>query len=90
MTANKPGPEQRRAQPQPQPQTVQTPRTSPPRTAGDENAEPRYFEGSVTKIGRDGNEVLSDHLLPGEKLRREVTDRYTAIRDDKRTDADQE
>lgn len=38
----------------------------------------RFFEGSITKIDKDGNEVLSDHVGPGETLRREVTDRYGA------------
>ncbi len=39
-------------------------------------AEVQFFDGSITKIDRDGNEVISDHLLPGEKLRREDDDRY--------------
>ncbi len=57
-----------------------------PRAAADDHAddhaddEPQFFEGSITKIDRDGNEVLSDYLLPGETLRRETTDRYTAVR----------
>jgi hypothetical protein len=40
--------------------------------------EPKYFEGTVTKIDKDGNEVMSDHLEEGDRLRRETTDRYKA------------
>ncbi len=39
-----------------------------------------YFEGTIVKVDADGNDVLSDHLMPGETLRRETTDRYTAVR----------
>lgn len=51
---------------------------------------PVFFEGTITKIDKDGNEVLSDHILPGEKLRRDVTEVYnTTPRDaDKDEDAD--
>jgi hypothetical protein len=38
------------------------------------------FEGTIVKVDADGNDVLSDHLMPGETLRREHTDRYTAVR----------
>ncbi len=40
----------------------------------------KYFDGTVIKVDRDGNEVLSDHLEAGERLRRETTDRYSAVR----------
>lgn len=40
----------------------------------------RRFDGSVVKVLSDGTEVLSDHILPGEKLRSEVTDRYAAVK----------
>lgn len=40
--------------------------------------EPKYFEGTITKIDKDGNEVMSDHLEEGDRLRRETTDRYKA------------
>lgn len=40
--------------------------------------ETKYFEGTITKIDKDGNTVMSDHLDEGERLRREVTDRYKA------------
>ncbi len=32
----------------------------------------KFFDGTVAKIDKFGNEVLSDHLAPGEKLRRET------------------
>lgn len=32
----------------------------------------QFFEGSVAKIDRDGNEVMSDHLAPGERLARDM------------------
>lgn len=38
----------------------------------------KYFEGSVTKIDKEGRTVMSDHLSEGERLRRETTDRYKA------------
>lgn len=38
----------------------------------------RYFEGSVTKIDKEGRTVMSDHLEEGDRLRRETTDRYKA------------
>ena len=41
-----------------------------------DKGETQFFDGSITKITEDGREVMSDHLLPGEKLRRETTDRY--------------
>ncbi len=44
----------------------------------------QFFEGSVAKINRDGQEVISDHLAPGETLRRETTDTYTYREGDKR------
>jgi hypothetical protein len=39
----------------------------------------QYFDGSVVKILADGSEAVSDHLAPGEKLRRdtEAEKRYT-------------
>jgi hypothetical protein len=36
-----------------------------------------FFEGTVAKIDKDGNEVLSDHLDPGETLRADLTEAYT-------------
>ncbi len=38
----------------------------------------KWFDGTITKIDKDGNTVLSDHLAPGEQLRRETTDRFQA------------
>jgi hypothetical protein len=32
----------------------------------------QHFGGSVAKINRDGDEVLSDHLAPGERLKSDV------------------
>ncbi len=48
-----------------------------------EDAEPhkgdtKYFEGSVTKIDKEGRTVMSDHLEEGDRLRRETTQRYKA------------
>ncbi len=40
--------------------------------------ETKYFEGSVTKIDKEGRTVMSDHLEEGDRLRRETTDRYKA------------
>lgn len=41
------------------------------------DAEIQFFDGSVVKIDKDGNEVFSDHLAPGEELRRPSAERYT-------------
>lgn len=38
----------------------------------------KYFEGSITKVNKDGATVMSDHLAEGERLRRETTDRFKA------------
>ncbi len=38
--------------------------------AGD--TEIKFFDGTVVKVNQDGDTVMSDHLLPGERLRREV------------------
>ncbi len=38
----------------------------------------KYFEGSVTKVDKEGRTVMSDHLAEGERLRRETTERYKA------------
>ncbi len=38
------------------------------------------FDGTIIKVNADGVDVMSDHLMPGERLRREDTDRYSAIR----------
>lgn len=35
---------------------------------GGEGAEIQYFDCTVTKINADGDEVMSDHVGPGEKL----------------------
>ncbi len=32
----------------------------------------KFFEGTVAKVTKDGETVMSDHLMPGEKLRRET------------------
>jgi hypothetical protein len=47
-----------------------------PEERANETGEPVHFEGTIVKIDRDGNEVVSDHLMPGEKLRRSETDDY--------------
>lgn len=40
----------------------------------------QFFDTTIVKLDADGREVLSDHLAPGETLRRATTDRYTAVR----------
>ncbi len=40
------------------------------------DTEIQFFDGTITKLDKDGNTVMSDHLAPGERLRREETDRY--------------
>lgn len=35
---------------------------------GGEGAEVQFFDGTVAKINADGDEVMSDHVGPGEKL----------------------
>lgn len=47
-----------------------------PEERANETGEPVFFEGTVTKVTADGKEVMSDHLMPGETLRRDTTDRY--------------
>lgn len=42
----------------------------------EETGETQVFDGTIIKIDADGNEVMSDHLLPGETLRRDATDLY--------------
>lgn len=41
------------------------------------DSEIQFFDGSVVKFDKDGNEVISDHLAAGEKLRRPSAARYT-------------
>ncbi len=53
------------------------------------NAERQYFDGTVTKLDSEGRTVMSDHLDPGETLRRDTTSRYHAAEGDKRR-ADEE
>lgn len=40
----------------------------------------QFFEGTIVKIDGEGREVMSDHLVPGDVLRRDTTDRYSAVR----------
>lgn len=35
------------------------------------DAEIQFFDGTVVKFDKDGNEVMSDHLAPGERLARD-------------------
>lgn len=51
------------------------------------DAEVQFFDGTITKIDRDGNEVMSDHLEPGETLRRATTDRYASTKHEQRAEA---
>lgn len=61
--------------------TPKAPDAKPATGTGDvHTGETRHFEGSIVKIDKDGNEVLSSYLEPGERLRREETDRYSAVR----------
>lgn len=52
-------------------------KTGQPEEVVEESGETQFFDGTVVKLDKDGNEVMSDHLAPGEKLRRPSTDRYT-------------
>lgn len=38
--------------------------------ASGEDAAIQYFPSTIAKVTADGREVLSDHLMPGERLRR--------------------
>lgn len=58
---------------------------SPQGTGGD--ADVQFFDGTVTKVDKDGNDVLSDHLEAGEQLRRATTERYAAVKTGERNDA---
>lgn len=85
----------------PKPDTrTDTPRTDAAKT-GDGKArttapathtgDTKFFEGTIVKIDAEGREVLSDTLAEGERLRRDTTDRYSAVRAtppdaDKKTD----
>lgn len=52
-----------------------------------QSGDPQYFEGTILKIDKDGNEVMSDHLMPGEKLKSEVTEAYSKVQHSERKDA---
>jgi hypothetical protein len=68
-----------------QSQQAEASETEAPRSMDDlSNGEAVFFSGTVVKVDKDGNEVMSDHLLPGEKLRREVTGRYASSPTDDR------
>jgi hypothetical protein len=54
---------------------------------GDPDTDIQFFDGTVAKVDAEGRTVMSDHLAPGETLRRETTDRYSTIRAEKRDDA---
>ncbi len=61
----------------PKPDGQDKARTAAPAT---HTGDTKYFDGTVIKVDADGREVLSDHLAEGERLRRETTDRYSAVR----------
>lgn len=43
----------------------------------------QFFSTTVIKLDANGNEVMSDHLAPGERLRRDVHDRHLIVKRDK-------
>lgn len=47
--------------------------------------ERQYFDGTIAKINAEGNEVMSDHLAPGERLRRATTEDSAAEQRAERT-----
>ena len=51
------------------------------------DADVQFFDGTITKVDKDGNDVLSDNLEPGEQLRRATTERYAAVKSATRSDA---
>ncbi len=57
------------------------------RTSVGDDEDIQFFEGTIVKIDAQGREVMSDHLAPGETLRRDTTDKYTAVRDTSKRDA---
>lgn len=62
------------------PTTGDEPRQSPGTQQRRQNPETdaiKFFDTTVIKIDAQGREVMSDHLAPGERLRRDETDRYT-------------
>lgn len=46
-----------------------------PEELAEQTGEPVFFDTSVTKVDEEGNQVLSDHLVPGEVLHRTTTAR---------------
>jgi len=64
----------------PTPKTPEQPKQAPAKAPepGTDAGEIRYFSGTITKVDAQGRTVMSDHLMPGEQLRREVTNRYEA------------
>lgn len=52
-----------------------------------ETGEAVFFEGTIAKIDKDGNEVMSDHLAPGEKLKSETTQAYATVQHSERKEA---
>lgn len=55
-----------------------TDKTQTPERRAESSGEPQYFDTTIVKLDKDGNEVLSDNLMPGETLRRSVTDLHYA------------
>lgn len=55
-----------------------------------EDAEVQHFDTTIVKINADGVEVMSDHVGPGETLRRATTERYALSKSDKRAEANEE
>ena len=59
-------------------QTSDEAQAKTPEQRAEHTGDPQYFEGTVIKIDKDGNEVMSDHVMPGETLRRAVSDTHFA------------
>lgn len=44
------------------------------------DADVQFFDGTISKINKDGQEVMSDNLEAGEQLRRATTEKYAAVK----------
>ncbi len=64
-------------------QTQDTVNDETPAEKAERTGEPVFFEGTITKIDVNGDEVLSDHLMPGEKMARDLDEDLNYHEDDK-------
>jgi len=56
---------------------------------GGEGTEVQFFDGTVAKINADGDEVMSDHVGPGEKLVRAVREEEAEAQAEERRKANE-